>query len=114
MKPFLLLSVLFSACAQTTFYDRHSGKPVARFQGDMTGSHYKDGPTSWDVDQVSHSAATLAQGAAAANVITATGVAASGVALAAGSSGLFGKAAGVAIPAVSQMFQPRPAALQSH
>lgn len=115
MKRFLLtMPLLLCSCAQTTLFDRKTGKPIARFQGDMLNSHYVDGQTTWDVQQVSHSAATLAQGAAAANVITSVGTAAAGVALAAGNSGLFTRAAGVAIPAVLQVAQPRPAALQAH
>lgn len=47
-------------CSCTTLYDRKTGNPIARFMGDMTGSHYKDEGTSWDVDSVSHSAATNA------------------------------------------------------
>lgn len=58
----LLLCFLCAGCASTTFYDRTTGKPIARFQGDMTGSHYEDGPTKWGVDKVSHSAATRAGG----------------------------------------------------
>lgn len=47
-------------CSCTTLYDRKTGKPIARFMGDMTGSVYKDGDTSWTVASVSHSAATNA------------------------------------------------------
>lgn len=109
----LMTAALFEAgCAQTVLFDRGTGKPIAKFQGDMSGSDYSDGPTHWKVDQVSHSAATRAQGAAAANVIGATGAAVSGAVLAAGSSGLFPAAAAVAAPAVTSYLN-RPAALQA-
>lgn len=116
LAPVILMfaGLMLSGCAQTVLYDRRTGKAIARFQGDMIGSHYVDGGTVWDVQQVSHSAATLAQGAAASNVIGSIGTSAAGVMLSAGSSGLFGKAAGVAVPAVANMFQPRPAAMQAH
>ena len=72
MKAFstLAMILLFSSCAQTVFY--HEGKPVARFQGDMTNMTYrqdKDGAISWSSSAVSHSVATLAQGTAASDKI---------------------------------------------
>lgn len=79
MKPTLalLLCLLFTSCAGTRFYDRRTGKLVASFQGDMIGSKYRDGATSWDVESVSHSTATRA----GTDAITKTGTALGGVAL---------------------------------
>lgn len=65
-----------SACAQTTLY--RDGKPVARFQGDMTGLrfHMTDtGDITVQADTVDHSAATLAQGQAAAGKMASAGTA---------------------------------------
>ncbi len=116
---FLLLTLLplllLGGCAQTVLYDRTTGKAIARFQGDMTGSHYADGGTVWDVQQVSHSAATLAQGRAAGHVVTSIGTAGAGLLLSAGSSGLFPAVAGAAVPAVANVISsaaatPAPAA----
>lgn len=60
--PLLILCVLFTSCTTTTLFDRKTGKPIARFSGDMVNSRYRDGSTSWDVDQVSHSATVRAWG----------------------------------------------------
>lgn len=78
MKTFLLLicTVLAVGCAQTVLY--RDGKPIARFQGDMTGTEYRleeNGAVTWKSSTVDHSSATLAQGEAAANKISAAGAA---------------------------------------
>jgi hypothetical protein len=99
----LLPLLLLSGCAQTVLYDRATGKAIARFQGDMSGSHYADGGTVWNVDAVNHSTPALAQGKAAAHVIHAVGTAGSGLLLSAGSSGLFPAAAAVAVPAAGEV-----------
>jgi hypothetical protein len=106
---------LLTGCAQTVLYSPATGKRLATFQGDMVGSHYAGGGVTWDAPQVTHSSATLAQGAAAAKVIGATGAAAAGISLAAGSSGLFPQATGAAAPLVAALVNtnPRPAALQA-
>jgi len=57
-------SLFLTGCSQTVLYSPHSGQRLASFQGDMTGSHYHGGGVTWDVQQVSHSAATLAGGEA--------------------------------------------------
>jgi hypothetical protein len=64
-------SFLFVSCAGTTFYDPKTGKPVARFQGDMSDSHYAGNGVKWDAAKVSHSAATKAGGDVVAKVGTA-------------------------------------------
>lgn len=67
-----LLAATFAlvACAGTTIYDRRTGKPVARFQGDMDNSHFVGGDAPvWNVGHVSHSAATDAGGRAAGHVV---------------------------------------------
>lgn len=117
MKNLFLLGLLFSSCAQTVLYSPVTGKRLASFQGDMVGSAYSGGGVTWTVQQVSHSTATLAQGQAAANVITSIGASAAGVALAAGSSGIFGRAAGVVAPPLVNAISnatAKPAALSAH
>lgn len=80
----VIVAVILSGCAHSTFYV--DGKRVAAFQGDMTKQHFlykRNGVTIvWNADTISHSAATLAQGQAAHEVIgaaatlsTATGIA---------------------------------------
>lgn len=75
------LCFLLCSCAGTEF--RAGGKPVAKFQGDMAGQsfHYADSTTTidWTCQSVSHSAATLAQGQAADQVLGGVATAASGV-----------------------------------
>lgn len=68
-----LAYLLCAGCAQTVLYDRQTGKPIARFMGDMTGSEYRDWQTSWKVATVNHSSATTAQGQAAAGVLGSIG-----------------------------------------
>lgn len=74
---FALLSCLvFVGCAQTTFY--RNGQRVAHFQGDMRGMTFRaspDGTIEWTAVDVNHSAATLAQGKAASDKISAAGAA---------------------------------------
>ena len=73
----LILCALFlSACAHTDFYAVNSqGKSarLAHFEGDMLNSKFSYAGNgvkiSWTSDNVSHSSATLAQGAAANNVM---------------------------------------------
>lgn len=83
MKPTILaLALALASCAQTVLYE--NGQPVARFQGDMHGVSYHrtpDGSIDWQVSDVDHSAATTAQGRAAAGKAAAIGaaVAASGL-----------------------------------
>lgn len=72
----LLLCGLHISCATTTFY--RDSLPIARFQGDMTDMEFmmdSKGAIVWRAADVSHSAATLAQGQAATNKISATGFA---------------------------------------
>lgn len=72
----IAIAIALSACAQTTIYQ--AGKPVARFQGDMTGLRFHKtaaGDITLTADTVDHSAATLAQGQAAAGKMTAGGAA---------------------------------------
>lgn len=84
MVAFLVISV--TSCAQTTFYA--NGKPLARFQADMSNQKftYKGNGVkiSWSADTVNHSAATLAQGQAANNVLhgVATDITSAGIAVA--------------------------------
>lgn len=69
-------AIVLTGCAQTVFY--RDGKPIARFQGDMSGTEYAmtaDGAVTWKSSTVDHSTATLAQGEAAAGKIQAAGVA---------------------------------------
>jgi hypothetical protein len=59
--PILAAAVALSGCAQTVFY--RDGKPIARFQGDMTGLEYHqkaDGSVTWKTATVDHSSATSA------------------------------------------------------
>jgi hypothetical protein len=112
--PILLLVALLPGCAQTVLYAPASGRRLASFQGDMTGSHYSGGGVTWDVQQVSHSTATLAQGQAAANVIGATGTAVAGAAVAIGASGWVPKLIGAAAPAAAQAIPAKAAATLGH
>jgi hypothetical protein len=102
----LTLTLILAGCAQTVLYSPNSGKRLASFQGDMTGSHYAGGGVTWDVQQVSHSAATLAQGKAASAVIGATGSSVSGAAIAIGANSWLPKLVGSAIPASSAVSLP--------
>lgn len=71
-----LLVLLLTGCAGSTFYDR--GERVAHFEGDMKGMKFRrhtDGTLEWSATEVSHSAATLAQGKAASDKISSTGAA---------------------------------------
>lgn len=77
-----IIALALASCSGTTFY-HSNGKPSARFQGDMTKMRYRqtaDGAIDWQGD-VSHSAATRAQGEAGAGKLSAAGaaVAASGI-----------------------------------
>ena len=110
----LLSLALMSGCAQTVLYSPGSGKRLASFQGDMTGSSYSGGGVTWNVQQVSHSTATLAQGQAASSVIGATGTAVAGAALSVGASGWLPKLIGAAVPAAAQSTLVKPAAIQGH
>lgn len=78
MKTILsLVSLALASCAHTTFY--REGKPIARFEGDMTNVVFRqhpDGTVEWSSDTVSHSAATAAQGKAGSDKIAAIGTAA--------------------------------------
>ena len=69
-----LIASFFTSCATTTFYV--DGKPVARFQGDMTGMKYSrsaKGAITWEGD-VAHSPATAAGGEAANARLTGAGL----------------------------------------
>ncbi len=71
----VILTILMLSCAQTTFYK--DGRPIAKFQGDMTKMHLtisEDGAIDWKGD-VSHSAATIAQATKITNAGTAIGAA---------------------------------------
>ncbi len=74
--------LLLGSCAHTDLYDSN-GKRIARFEGDMTGvSYHRSADGSVDLSgNISHSAATLAQGQAASGKLAATGtaLAASGI-----------------------------------
>jgi hypothetical protein len=79
MKTPALLLILSLASCGTSFYDAQSGKPIARFQGDMQSLSFTraaDGAITWTAASVNHSAATLAAGTATAGAVTATGTAA--------------------------------------
>ena len=68
--------ILLASCASTTIY--RDGKPIARFDGDMTNMVFHaapDGSVDWTCANVSHSAATLAQGEAASKKMTSLGMA---------------------------------------
>jgi hypothetical protein len=72
----LIAVAVLSGCAQTVFY--RDGKPVASFQGDMTGSEFTaraDGSIHWTAAKVNHSTPTLAQGQAASAKIQSIGTA---------------------------------------
>ena len=76
LMKFLSLFLLLASCASTTFY--HEGKPVARFQGDMTKVKFafaKDGTFTWSADTVDHSTPTIAAGKTSAGNIAASGAA---------------------------------------
>ena len=77
----IILLILFCAgCATTTIYC--DGKPLARFQGDMSDvvfTRHVNGDMTWQASAVDHSAATVAGGQSlsaftvpAASVITST------------------------------------------
>lgn len=79
----LILAGCLSSCAHTSFF--RDGKEVARFEGDMRNMKFRslsDGSFEWSGD-IDHSSATLAQGKAASDKITAAGAAAaaSGIAI---------------------------------
>jgi hypothetical protein len=83
----LFIALLLSNCATTKLY--HNGQIVASFQGDMKAVEFsssKDGMTL-KAASIDHSAATLAQGKAASEKITAIGA---GLAIS-GIPGLFKK-----------------------
>lgn len=79
MKLLAIFSLFSLVGCETVFYGA-SGKPVARFQGDMpagtTFSCTPAGAIYWTAAAVNHSAATLASGTAAAGTISSTGTAA--------------------------------------
>lgn len=79
-KPILFLAMLLplclAGCSTTTLYDK--GQPVARFQGDMTGTTFSrgaDGSMTWEATTVDHSAPTTAAGSAASKGILSGGTA---------------------------------------
>lgn len=75
MKSTILIAALLSSCAHSDLYE--DGKKVAHFEGDMSGIVYKryaDGRIEM-TGTINHSAATLAQGQAAASKLGAVGVA---------------------------------------
>lgn len=71
---------MLTCCATTTIYE--NGKPVARFQGDMSDvifTRHRNGDMTWQASAVDHSAASVAGGQSlsaftvpAASVITST------------------------------------------
>jgi len=75
----IIICAELCACATTEFYSP-TGKPVARFQGDMPAgtsfSYLPTGAITWTAGAVNHSAATLAAGTATAGAISAAGTAA--------------------------------------
>ena len=62
----IILALAFcTSCATTTIY--RDGKPIARFQGNMTDMRFTQsakGVIEWEAKSVSHSTATLAGGRA--------------------------------------------------
>ena len=78
----VILCALVTSCATTTFY--RGGKPVAAFQGDMTGMEFAmdaKGAIRWTARHVDHATPTRAHGDVTTNNITAGGfaVATSGI-----------------------------------
>jgi hypothetical protein len=74
------VAVALCGCAQTVLY--RDGKPIARFQGDMTGIEYRmdsNGSVTWKAATVDHSSATAAS--AARIKLAGSAVAASGLTL---------------------------------
>lgn len=73
----ILVLWLLVGCASTTFYSDR-GEKIAELQGDMKNMKFrrlKDGTLEWSADEVSHSAATLAQGKAASDKLSSAGAA---------------------------------------
>lgn len=74
----ILTACVAFGCAHTTI-DTKTAKGAtnhARFEGDMQNTTFTvsaDGAISWHADTVNHSVATLAQGTATTNKITAAG-----------------------------------------
>lgn len=66
----ILACLTFCSCTTTTFYDRKTGKKIAQFPGDMQGSRYRDGDTSWDVESVIHSTIIRSWGSFSGTVAT--------------------------------------------
>lgn len=76
----LILLIVFCTGCTTTIY--HDGKPIARFQGDMSDMVFTrraNGDITWQASAVDHSAATIAGGKTlsavtvpAASVLTST------------------------------------------
>jgi phosphotransferase system glucose/maltose/N-acetylglucosamine-specific IIC component len=84
----LILGLCFLAgCATTTLYGP-TGKPIARLQGDMINAVYTGPGTTFRALSVTHSAATKAQGDAAARVMGSVGTAAIGVGTAVAGPGI--------------------------
>lgn len=76
----LLLSLLFTSCAQTTFY--RNGEKIASFQGNMKDvafTYSAKGNLVWTSKEVNHSAPTLAGGRAAAFSISSVAIPAASV-----------------------------------
>lgn len=72
----LVAVLLLSNCATTKLY--HNGQIVASFQGDMKAVEFSSSPkdgVTLKAASIDHSTATLAQGKAATDKITATGAA---------------------------------------
>lgn len=74
--PFLLV---FASCAETTIYDRTTGRQVAKIQGDAENVSFADGSTSFHADSLIHSTPTLAGGKAFSNGVASVGIAAMGI-----------------------------------
>lgn len=77
MKLLTLFAILYTSCS-TTLYSPRTGHRLARFEGNMTHSHYSGGGVTWDVENVDHAVTTRAAG----SVIGTAGAAAMGIIMA--------------------------------
>lgn len=59
---FITLASLGLTSYTTVLYSPATGKPLARFGGDMQRTRYSGGGVTWDCDRVDHSTTTRAAG----------------------------------------------------
>ncbi len=102
-----MIAMLISGCAEESY--RLGTKTAAargRIQCNATGITVEARPNYYyfHADKLDNSTATTAGGRAFAGGVNAVGSAAGGMVLSAGSSGLFGKAAGAAVPLATSIF----------